>query len=232
MISYTQLSNTELLEKAKYQSQLTFEAQYRLKEEILKRDISLASGQMDFLTETLDVSFEKIKNYKYLSSIGLKLNETGNNDFVIRRSFGGLIMDFLAIVFGMLIVVGSVFMVVSTYLKSGTPEGISAFDLGMAGLFFVLVIVGIQLFFRGLNRLIDHLGFRFEKRGEEFVFRQRKHIRLTKDIFRREDIEINSSANSIELSANGQSIIKVQNPNIKQRFTLKAILERLKENES
>ncbi|MEN8900280.1 MAG: hypothetical protein ABF247_03155 [Nonlabens sp.] len=219
---YQDKSDHQLLELVSIHKKLTFQAQLYLKREIDKRQLDA-----DFTNfhQTIEDKRSKINNLDYLENMGFQ-SLNSNDSIEITRTKSAVIMDVVAIVVGLLFVLIGVYAIVTLVDSFNSDEAFNIFELLLNVGLAYLGILGFQ-FLSGINRLIDHSGFKLLGLGQMITLRKRFDMTLSEVQKEPSSIHLHNSEEEITLQMDDVNIISTYSDNNIHKITLKKLKEKL-----
>jgi hypothetical protein len=224
MSMYQDKNDHQLLELVSIHKKLTFQAQLYLKREIDKRQLD--TDLTDF-HQTIEDKRSKINNLDYLENMGFQSQDT-NNSIEITRTTRAIIMDVVAIIVGLLFLVIGIYAVVTLVDSFNSEEAFNIFELLLNVGLAYLGILGFQ-FLSGMNRLIDHSGFKLLGLDQMITLRKRFDMTLSEIQKAPSSIHLNNSEEEITLQMDDVDIISTYSDNNVHKMTLKKLKEKLQE---
>jgi hypothetical protein len=221
---YQNKNDRQLLELVSIHKKLTFQAQLYLKREIDKRQLD--TDLTDF-HQTIEDKRSKINNLDYLENMGFQSQDT-NNSIEITRTTRAIIMDVVAIIVGLLFLVIGIYAVVTLVDSFNSEEAFNIFELLLNVGLAYLGILGFQ-FLSGMNRLIDHSGFKLLGLDQMITLRKRFDMTLSEIQKAPSSIHLNNSEEEITLQMDDVDIISTYSDNNVHKMTLKKLKEKLQE---
>ncbi|UWX54541.1 hypothetical protein NYZ99_16785 [Maribacter litopenaei] len=222
---YKDKTDKELLEVLDQNSQLTFESQLILKEEIKERGIIADTSELD---AAIKDKISRIKNFEYLKDFGFKA-ETTDNKFLITRTMNATLTDVFAFILGLVIFFVGVNGVVNLVMTFINGDEVDVFTLAVKFAMAGLIFVGIR-FFSGLKRLFDYTGFELARTGEDITLKKRFDIKLEEIKAKASDLFLDREEDELELKLGNEVIFTSNAENLVQRMTLEELTKRLKGN--
>jgi hypothetical protein len=221
---YQNKNDRQLLELVSIHKKLTFQAQLYLKREIDKRQLD--TDLTDF-HQTIEDKRSKINNLDYLENMGFQSQDT-NNSIEITRTTRAIIMDVVAIIVGLLFLVIGIYAVVTLVDSFNSEEAFNIFELLLNVGLAYLGILGFQ-FLSGMNRLIDHSGFKLLGLDQMITLRKRFDMTLSEIQKAPSSIHLDNSEEEITLQMDDVDIISTYSDNNVHKMTLKKLKEKLQE---
>ena len=222
---YKDKTEKELLEVLEQYSQLTFESQLILKDEINKRGLIADTSELD---AAIDDKIARIKNFECVKDFGFKA-ETTDNKFLVTRTQSATLTDVFAVILGLIIFFLGVNGVVNLVMTFVNGEEIDVFTLAVKFAMAGLVFVGIK-FFSGLKRLFDYSGFELSRTDGDITLKKRFDIKLEEIRAKASDLFLDREEDELELKLGNQVIFSSNAESLVQRMTLEELTKRLKGN--
>ncbi|KAA2219750.1 MULTISPECIES: hypothetical protein [Maribacter] len=222
---YKDKTDKELLEVLEQYSQLTFESQLSLKDEISTRGLIADTSELDAAIED---KISRIKNFEFLKDFGFKA-ETTNTKFLVTRTLNATLTDVFAVILGLIIFFLGVNGVVNLIMTFVNGDEIDVFTLAVKFAMAGLVFVGIK-FFSGLKRLFDYSGFELARTDGDITLKKRFDIKLEEIRAKASDLFLDREEDELELKLGNQVIFSSNAENLVQRMTLEELTKRLKGN--
>lgn len=222
---YKDKTDKELLEVLEQYSQLTFESQLILKDEISTRGLIADTSELDAAIED---KISRIKNFEFLKDFGFKA-ETTDNKFLVTRTQSATLTDVFAVILGLIIFFLGVNGVVNLVMTFVNGDEIDVFTLAVKFAMAGLVFVGIK-FFSGLKRLFDYSGFQLARTDGDITLKKRFDIKLEEIKAKASDLLLEREEDELELKLGNQVIFGSNAENLVQRMTLEELTKRLKGN--
>lgn len=222
---YKDKTEKELLEVLEQYSQLTFESQLILKDEINKRGLIADTSELD---AAINDKIARIKNFEFLKDFGFKA-ETTDNKFLVTRTQSATLTDVFAVILGLIIFFLGVNGVVNLVMTFVNGEEIDVFTLAVKFAMAGLVFVGIK-FFSGLKRLFDYSGFELSRTDGDITLKKRFDIKLEEIRAKASDLFLDREEDELELKLGNQVIFSSNAESLVQRMTLEELTKRLKGN--
>ncbi|RRQ50540.1 hypothetical protein DZC72_08370 [Maribacter algicola] len=222
---YKDKTDKELLEVLEQYSQLTFESQLILKDEINKRGLIADTSELD---AAIDDKIARIKNFEFLKDFGFKAEMT-DNKFLVTRTQSATLTDVFAVILGLIIFFLGVNGVVNLVMTFVNGEEIDVFTLAVKFAMAGLVFVGIK-FFSGLKRLFDYSGFELARTDGDITLKKRFDIKLEEIRAKASDLFLDREEDELELKLGNQVIFSSNAESLVQRMTLEELTKRLKGN--
>ncbi|TLF46982.1 hypothetical protein [Maribacter aurantiacus] len=222
---YKDKTDKELLEVLEQYSQLTFESQLSLKDEISTRGLIADTSELDAAIED---KISRIKNFEFLKDFGFKA-ETTDNKFLVTRTQTATLTDVFAVILGLIIFFLGVNGVVNLVMTFVNGDEIDVFTLAVKFAMAGLVFVGIK-FFSGLKRLFDYSGFELARTDGDITLKKRFDIKLEEIRAKASDLFLDREEDELELKLGNQVIFSSNAESLVQRMTLEELTKRLKGN--
>lgn len=222
---YKDKTDKELLEVLEQYSQLTFESQLSLKDEISTRGLIADTSELDAAIED---KISRIKNFEFLKDFGFKA-ETTDNKFLVTRTQTATLTDVFAVILGLIIFFLGVNGVVNLVMTFLNGDEIDVFTLAVKFAMAGLVFVGIK-FFSGLKRLFDYSGFELARTDGDITLKKRFDIKLEEIRAKASDLFLDREEDELELKLGNQVIFSSNAESLVQRMTLEELTKRLKGN--
>ena len=165
-------NTAELLELVSEPGSLSYEAKLGLKEVMESRKIAIP----DSLIGEINSEEKQIESLKYLRNLGFSFDKDDGKILVLRR-WTFIIVDIVTLIIGVLM---SYLITISwNSMKTIYADGLS-FNPLLIGIVSLLIgLLGLGLFYRSLNRLVEYSGFSItkdpsgtiivKKSGSEFI---------------------------------------------------------------
>lgn len=221
---YQEKNDRQLLELVYIHKKLTFQAQLYLKREIDKRELD--ADLTDF-HQTIEDKRSKINNLDYLENMGFQSQDT-NNSIEITRTTRAVVMDVVAILVGLLFLVIGIYAVVTLVDSFNSDEAFNIFELLLNVGLAYLGILGFQ-FLSGINRLIDHSGFKLLGLDQMITLRKRFDMTLNEIQKESSSLHLVHSEEEITLQMDDVDIISTYSDNNVHKMTLEKLKEKLHE---
>lgn len=221
---YQDKNDRQLLELVSIHKKLTFQAQLYLKREIDKRQLDTDLTEFH---QTIEDKRSKINNLDYLENMGFQSHDT-NHSIEITRTTRAVVMDMVAIIVGLLFLVIGIYAVVTLVDSFNSEEAFNIFELLLNVGLAYLGILGFQ-FLSGMNRLIDHSGFKLLGLDQMITLRKRFDMTLSEIQKAPSSIHLDNSEEEITLQMDDVDIISTYSDNNVHKMTLKKLKKKLRE---
>ena len=220
---YSNKTDRELIELLdKYQT-LTFQSQLVLKNELSLRNIQEPTSH---LNNTINHEISKIDNLEYLNDLGFNLEKVGNS-IKVTRTTKAIIIDIIAIIFGLIFCVIGFFGITSLIGAFYTESAVSVFSLIINIGMVAIGYTGIKLL-SGIKRLFDYSGFELLNINGLVILKKRfdlKIIEIQRDI---SHLTLTEQTENLVLKLGDYEILKTNAKNLVHNMTIKALTSKLK----
>lgn len=211
------------MEVLEQHSQLTFESQLTLREEIKKRGVIVDTTDLD---AAIADKIARINNFEYLKDFGFKAEATDNN-FKVTRTLNATLTDVFAVILGLVVFFIGVNGVVNLVMTFVNGDEVDVFTLAVKFAMAGLIFVGIR-FFSGLKRLFDYSGFELTRTDGDITLKKRFDIKLEEIKAKASDLFLDREEDDLELKLGNEVIFTSNAENLVQRMTLEELTKRLK----
>jgi hypothetical protein len=222
---YREKTNRELIEILKIQKNLTFESQLNLNEEFKKRNLT---NDVSDLESSINAKKLKIKNLDYLRNLGFQF-ENINNSIKISRTTKAIIIDILAIIFGIIFCIIGAYGILGIISLFASENEFNLFSLIFQVGMIAIGIIGIKLF-NGLKRLIDYKGFELSNTNGIITLKKRLDIKLLEIQKSEALLDLKKESELLTLQLDNIKILSANLDNIVQKMTIRELTKRLKNN--
>ena len=219
---YQDKNDRQLLDLVSIHEKLTFHAQLNLKVEIHKRNLN---ADLNALDQAIEEKRAKINNLDYLENMGFKLND--HREFIeITRSGKAVMMDLVAVIVGLIFLFIGIYAVVALIDSINSEDELNIFALLMNVGLAYLGILGFQ-FLSGMNRLIDHSGFKLLGLDQMITLRKRFQMKKIEVQKVPSSVHLSNSEEEITLQMDDVDIMSTSSDNYLHKMTLKKLKEKL-----
>lgn len=212
----------ELLELINKHEMLTFGSQIQLRDELNRRDLPIPAED---LNKTINDKITKIKNLDFLPDLGFRV-EQSENSFRVFRTTKALIIDILAILFGLVFCVAGFIGIVGllSSLATGTEVGFSSIITAI--IYVALGILGIK-FLSGVKRFFDFLGFELSKSENNIVLKKRFDLKLEEQKIAVSSLSLEKYKDKRILKIDDDDLLDSNANDIVQKMTIESLYKKL-----
>lgn len=221
---YQDKDDRQLLDLVSIHKKLTFQAQLLLKREVDKRQLD---ADLTEFHQSIEDKRSKINHLDYLENMGFQSHDLSDS-IEITRTKKAVIMDVVAVIVGIVFLFIGVFAVVTLVDSFNSDEAFNIFEMLLYVGLAYLGILGFQ-FLSGINRLIDHSGFKLLGLDQMITLRKRFDMTLSEVQKESSSLNLSSSEEEITLQMDDVDIISTYSDNNVHKMTLKKLKEKLHE---
>ena len=220
---YTDKNDKELRELLTNHRDLTFQAQLKLKEEIIKRGIT---DNITNIENTIEGKMSEIKNLQFIDNLGFKVELT--EDFIrVKRTSKAVLIDVLAALCGVFFsIIGllGILGIISMFFGDGEY---SVLLLIRSIIMAALGGFGVRCF-NGVKRFIDFLGFELINYQGNIILKKRFDTKLIEIEKNESSIHLDYESDLLILKLEDYDILNASANNLIHSLTISELTKKLK----